>query len=262
MSSSSLIIVISYIKGGEGNRPSKSRDANQSHVTKNYSSDNWKVKEKTVIKPLPPPLRQPSGNSNNCFGSYSRILDNIKHLNKRIVENNQELMSIQNMTDSAYFLTSSGASSQSSFQVSSASTGSTSSFSSLSEFSTANRPEHPGNDKMRPVNASILPKETKSVALSYYHHLFNQKLETSKYISLKKSTQPLYKVTCKEMTTRNENAFNCKPKITSNYNCAINKITNDKNYLNCLEVNKNTNKIFRQETVKKLQFQPPVTFKR
>ena len=221
--------------------------------------NSWKVKEKTIIRPpTRPSSTQPmSPKSNRDLNNYNQILENIKNINKKIIENNHEIISIENFTNAAYFSsTSSSASSSSggSFQASPTSNESTSSFSSVSEFS-SNNPE--------PNTNSLLRKETKSVALCYYHHLFNEKQKIANHLSVKKNTQPLYKLTFNDINVKFEKRYHelIEKKPIQDFNFEIYK-SKKETWMDLNEINKNTNKIFRQETIKKLQLQTPANLKR
>jgi trimeric autotransporter adhesin len=226
--------------------------------------NNWKVKEKTIVRP--PSQTRPSSTQlisprlNEQMNSYNQILENIKNINKKIIENNQEIMSIENFTNTAYFSTSSSSASSSfgSFQASPTSTESTSSFSSISEFSTHN------TELNKAINtSSLVRKETRSVALCYYHHLFNEKQKISKHLSIKKNTQPLYKLTYNDMNVKCEKSFHelTKRKPIQDFNFEIYKSKNE-TWMDLSDNKQNTNKIFRQETTRKLQLQAPANFKR
>jgi len=226
--------------------------------------NNWKVKEKTIVRPpsqtRPPSTQLMSPRLNEQMNSYNQILENIKNINKKIIENNQEIMSIENFTNTAYFSTSSSSASSSfgSFQASPTSTESTSSFSSLSEFSTQN------TELNKAINtSSLVRKETKSVALCYYHHLFNEKQKISKHLSIKKNTQPLYKLTYNDMNVKCEKRFLelTKRKPIQDFNFEIYKSKNE-TWMDLSDNRQNTNEIFRQETTRKLQLQAPANFKR
>ena len=262
-----LSILINYIEflhyqaGRVMNNP-KNINSNKnasSHSDYIDTDSKWRVREKTFIKNRQLQQQQQVANNVNYLNNYSHILENIKHINKKIVENNEELVNIENFTKSTYFSTSS---SSSSFQAST-STESTSSFSSLSELSTAlnsNAIISAGQQiATTTTTTTFVKKETRSVALCYYHHLYNEKQKANKSVNFKKNTQPLYKLTyknvaCHKATSRVSNELNSVEKSL----LQLNKYKNvDAQETSTAEKNlnmTNINKIFRLETNKKLQF--------
>ena len=237
------------------------------NIKKNLSdkqTNNWEVKEKTITRPqIRPSSTQPISPKSNeeNLKSYNQILDNIKNINKKIIENNEEIMSIENLTNAGYFSatsSSTSSSSRGSFQASPTSIGSTSSFSSISEITTNKLELNKGKN-----TNSLLRKETRSVALCYYHHLFNEKQKIDKHVCVKKKTQPLYKLTYNDINVKCETRLQdlLKRKPVQDLNFEIYKSKKEM-WMDLNEINQNTNKIFRQETTKKMQLQAPANLKR
>ena len=145
----------------------------------NNANSRWKMRE-TLIKNTNNKAISSYG-TNNSFSDYNSLSENI---NRTITNSNNYFFNIENFTNSAYLSTSSSSSSSSSF-------------SSISEFS----------------NQNSMQKRPKSVALCYYHHLFNekQKLLNNNYLnsyfdSSINNLQPLYRLTYRNSLIKNNRA--------------------------------------------------------